>query len=137
MAGIAFALLAVLSCGGSRKEAPPVEDWSVSPAGVTAAVAAAVTFDGMQITTENRGAERWSDVDIEVRRAATGRSFHFRTDVLVEGRRLPVGALNFEAADGRRMSPFEGAPTEWRVIATLPDGRRGAATGRVEAISPK
>jgi hypothetical protein len=102
-----------------------------------AALAAAVTFDGMQIAAENRGTERWRDVLIEVRRDPAGRVFRYRTDVIVEGRRLPIGALNFEAADRRRLSPFEGAPTEWRLGATLPDGRRGIASGRIEAVVPK
>ena len=138
-AAFALALVAVaaIACGGGRRETAPREDWSAAPAASTPTLAAGVTFDGMQISTENRGAERWRDVLIEVRRDATSRSFRYRADVIVEGRRLPMGALNFEAADGHRLSPFEGAPTEWRISATLPDGRRGVASGRVEAVSPK
>lgn len=133
---VAMALVGA-ACSGSRRDAAPREDWAApAPAG-TAALAAGVTFDGMQISAENRGAERWRDVLIEVRRDPAGRVFHYRADVIVEGRRLPMGALNFEAADGRRLSPFEGAPTEWRISATLPDGRRGVAAGRIEAVAPK
>ena len=136
LAAVAW-LAVVTACGGPTPPAVPAEDWSTPPAGATAALAAGVTFDGMQIATENRGADRWRDVVIEVRRDARGRSFHYKADVIIEGRRLPIGALNFEGAGGRRLSPFEGAPTEWRVSATLPDGRRGVASGRVEAIVPK
>jgi hypothetical protein len=129
--------LSVSGCSGPARDAMPREDWSAPAPSGTAALAAGVTFDGMQIAAENRGTERWRDVLIEVRRDPAGRVFHYRADVIVEGRRLPMGALNFEAADGRRLSPFEGAPTEWRISATLPDGRRGVAAGRIEAISPK
>jgi hypothetical protein len=137
LVGLAVALVLTAACGGGTQDVAAVEDWSVPPAGTSAQLSARVTFDAMQIATENRGPDRWRDVVIEVRRAATGRSFHYKTDVLVEGRTLPVGALNFEAADGRRLSPFEGAPTEWRIRATLPAGRRGVASGQIEAVSPK
>ena len=114
------AILLVASCGGSKPPAAPLEDWSTPPAGVTGTLAAGVTFDGMQIATQNRGGDRWRDVVIEVRRRPAGRTFHYKADVIIEGRTLPIGALNFEGADGRRLSPFEGAPTDWRVSATLP-----------------
>ena len=137
VAAVVATLAIVVGCGGTPTPPAPREDWSVAPPGATAPVSARVTFDSMQIAVANTGADRWRDVVIEVRREPTFRVFHFRTDVLVEGRVLPVGALNFEGADGRRLSPFEGAPTEWRVTATLPSGARGWASGRIEAISPK
>jgi hypothetical protein len=134
------ALVAVVlaaGCGGREAPAVTAEDWTVPPAGVAAQLSARVTFDAMQITTENLGTDRWRDVVIDVRRGPAGRTFSYKVDVLIEGRRLPMGALNFEASDGRRLSPFEGAPTEWRVSATLPDDRRGVATGRVVEVAPK
>ncbi len=133
---LGIAILAA-ACGGAKSPKPHAEDWSTPPPGVAATLSARVTFDAMQITTGNVGAERWREVVIDVRRGSGGRTFSYRADVLLEGRDLPIGALNFAAADGRRLSPFEGAPTEWRVTATLPDGRRGVATGRVVEVAPK
>jgi hypothetical protein len=96
-----------------------------------------VTFDAMRVAIESRDAGAWRDVVIEVRRDGSPRVFRFRADTIVGGRTLPVGALNFEGDDGRRLSPFEGAPTEWRVQATLTDGRRAWASGRIEEVAPR
>ena len=134
---VLVATLLAARCGGEQAPTSQAEDWSTPPDGTLAELSARVTFDAMQITTENLGAERWRDVVIDVRRGPGGRTFSYKVDVLVEGRRLPMGALNFEASDGRRLSPFEGAPSEWRVSATLPDNRRGVATGRVVEVAPK
>lgn len=107
------------------------------PETAPAALDAGVTFDGMQIGIQNLGNARWRDVLVEVRREEGSRVFSYRADVIIEGRTLPIGALNFATAEGRRLSPFEGAPAEWRVAATLPDGQRGQATGRIAAIAPR
>ena len=139
-AGRGLLLAAWLVLAGCGSTAPPTEgpDWTVTPPGATVQLSARVTFDGMQVATTNLGDERWAEVAIEIRRDRSHAAFTYKTDTLVEGRTLPMGVMNFEnVAVGRRFNPFEGAPREWRVTATLPDGRRGAASGRVEEIQPK
>lgn len=137
MRSASIVLLAVTLAACGRAPAPQVEDWTVAPPDATVTLAAAVRFDAMRVHVENRGAETWTEVRIELRRDGSPRVFAFPADVILAQRTLPVGALHFEADDGRRMSPFEGAPAEWRVLATLPGGRRGWAAGRVEEVAPQ
>jgi hypothetical protein len=128
----------IVVCGCTSPASAPrfVEDWTTAPPGATASLGARVTFDAMQLAVENRDTRTWTSVVIEVRRAGSAEVYRFSADVIVGGRTLPVGALNFAAADGRRMSPFEGAPSEWRIHATLPDGSRGWASGTIVEVAP-
>jgi hypothetical protein len=125
------------ACGAPPSPEAPRESWEVAPAGASATLAARVTFDAMQVSIENRDPVAWRDVLVELRRDGSGRVFRFRADTIVGGRTLPVGALNFEGEGGRRLSPFEGAPQQWRLQATLPEGLRGWASGRVVEVAPR
>jgi len=131
------AWLVLVGCE-SRPSTPPAgEDWNVPPAGAMAPLDARVTFDAMQIAIENRETRTWNAVVIEVRRRGSPTVYRYTTDVIVGGRALPMGALNFAADNGRRLSPFEGAPSEWRILATLPDGSRGWASGSIVEVAPR
>jgi hypothetical protein len=127
----------LVSCGGAtapaREDRP---DWTAPPVGATVRVPARVTFDAMQLRIENADSRPWADVLVEVRRARAPRVYRYRTEVITANRTLPMGALNFEAEDGGRMSPFEGPPVEWRIQVTLPDGTRAWATGPIVEVPP-
>jgi hypothetical protein len=133
---LAAALLA--ACGGNTGPAPETRpDWGTPPAGATSRLPARVTFDAMRIGIENCDTRPWTDVLVEVRRSADVRAYRFRADAISPGRTLPMGALNFEAENGDRMSPFEGPPGEWRIQATLPDGTRAWASGPIVEVAPR
>lgn len=129
--------LVLAGCESRSSRAPAGENWNALPTGATVSLDAAVTFDSMRLSIENRGARTWTAVVVEVRRAGSPRVYRYSTDVLLGGRTLPMGALNFAADDGRRLSPFEGAPSEWRIQATLPDGSRGWASGTIVEVAPR
>lgn len=135
--GWVAAWLVLVGCGSRPSTPPGGENWEVPPAGATASLDARVTFDAMQLGIENRETRTWNAVVIEVRRSGSPTVYRYTTDVIVGGRTLPMGALNFAADDGRRLSPFEGAPSEWRILATLPDGSRGWASGSIVEVAPR
>ena len=136
LVGLVAASLGLVGCQSRAARPSAGEDWNVPPAGAMAPLDARVTFDAMQLGIENRGGRTWTSVVVEVRRRGSPRVYRYTTDVIVGGRILPMGALNFAAADGRRLSPFEGAPSEWRILATLPDGSRGWASGSIVEVAP-
>jgi hypothetical protein len=134
----AAAALGVSGCGGRPVPAGASRaDWAVAPAGATVPLPARVTFDAMQVGIENRDVRNWREVVVEVRRPGDARVYRFRTDVIVGGRTLQMGALNFATDDGVRLSPFAGAPTEWRLQALLPDDTRGWASGAIVEVAPR
>jgi hypothetical protein len=130
------ALLLVAGCGSRTPPPTSRDDWKTAPAGASRSLEARVTFDAMRLGIENLAGDTWTDIVIEVRRATDARVYRYRTDVIVAGRTLLVGALNFEGDDGRRMSPFDGAPAEWRIQATLPDGTGAWASGPIIEVAP-
>jgi hypothetical protein len=93
-----------------------------------------VAFNAAQVVTTNLGDTRWTDVTIAIARDDTA-AYLYRGDIILGRRALTIGALNFARADGARFSPFEGAPRVWAVTATLPDGHRAYAAGRVRDIA--
>lgn len=140
-AAVTASLVAVLvlsGCGGGPASTVAGRaDWATAPAGATVVLPARVTFDAMQLGIENGDTRSWREVVVEVRRPGDARIYRYRADVIVGGRTLLMGALNFATDDGARLSPFSGAPTEWRIQAVLPDGVRGWASGAIVEVAPR
>jgi hypothetical protein len=135
---VVVAVLVLSGCGGRPASTVARRaDWAMAPAGASVMLPARVTFDAMQLGIENRDTRSWREVVVEVRRPGDARIYRYRADVIVGGRTLLMGALNFATDDGARLSPFSGAPTEWRIQAALPDGVRGWASGAIAEVAPR
>lgn len=109
---------------GERASVPP------APPGATA-IEGAVSFTGTQFVVENRSADHWREVEVSVYSPRAAAPYVYRADAILAGRRLVIGALNFETGGGLRWSPFQLAPSTFSIAARRDDGRIGFTSGEV------
>jgi hypothetical protein len=135
--GLAVTALVVTGCSGGAGQRQNGTAWvPAAPPAATARLAASVRFSGTQFTIENHSTAMWRDVVVDIYRGAGTPPFRYRADAVLGGRAITIGALHFEAPDGRRFSPFAGVPDAFGVTARLPEGAIGFAGGPIRESPP-